>query len=236
MECARQSNCRVPRPAAQPCCAQYRLQFAGVRPGTKRRTPQPKALPNLGQLFTSSSSSSKQKTAKTKARKLLQLLTSNDATASVTELSALVDELSSSSLPFKAQLLGGGPWQVLFTKGRPQLWKTTFQSGKLLNRNNRASQDLNPQGRTVINKAEYYGDKLYVTASGTYEPLDDGATNMPKAVKANIQQGNLHIFGFDIPLPIKGTGMFEVMYLDDTLRIFKSGASYAVQAREDRLT
>lgn len=65
---------------------------------------------------------------------------------------------------------------------------------------------------------------------------DDGATNMPKAVKANIQQGNLHIFGFDIPLPIKGTGMFEVMYLDDTLRIFKSGASYAVQAREDRLT
>ena len=33
-----------------------------------------------------------------------------------------------------------------------------------------ASQDFNPMGRTVVNKAELAGAALYVTASGTYAP------------------------------------------------------------------
>lgn len=36
---------------------------------------------------------------------------------------------------------------------------------------NAASQVLDPSRRTVVNRAEYLGDKLWVTASGTYEPL-----------------------------------------------------------------
>ena len=55
-----------------------------------------------------------------------------------------------------------------YTKGQLELWNSTY---KLLNKGNKASQDLDPRTRTVVNKAEYFGDKLYVTASGTYEPL-----------------------------------------------------------------
>lgn len=62
--------------------------------------------------------------------------------------------------------------QVVYTKGRVQLWAATYAPSKaLLNRDNRASQQFEPRGRTALNKAEYLGAKLYVTASGTYEPL-----------------------------------------------------------------
>jgi len=33
-----------------------------------------------------------------------------------------------------------------------------------------ASQDFRPNGRTVVNKAEVFGEKVFVTANGTYEP------------------------------------------------------------------
>lgn len=54
-------------------------------------------------------------------------------------------------------------------------------------------------------------------------------------MQANITSGNLHLFGLDVPLPIRGVGTFEVLYLDDSLRIFRSFGSYAVQVRRDRL-
>jgi hypothetical protein len=60
---------------------------------------------------------------------------------------------------------------VLYTRGTPQLWKATYSAGKLVRGSNAASQDLDPSRRTVVNRAEYLGDKLWVTASGTYEPL-----------------------------------------------------------------
>lgn len=61
--------------------------------------------------------------------------------------------------------------QVLYTRGSLQLWKATYSAGKLVKSSNAASQDLDPTTRSVINKAEYLGDKLWVTASGTYTPL-----------------------------------------------------------------
>lgn len=39
-----------------------------------------------------------------------------------------------------------------------------------------------------------------------------------------------------MPLPIKGSGVFEVLYLDDELRIFRSKPdTYAVQVKEAAL-
>ena len=34
-----------------------------------------------------------------------------------------------------------------------------------------ASQEFDPTERTVINQAQLVGDRIFVTASGTYEPL-----------------------------------------------------------------
>lgn len=92
----------------------------------------------------------------------------------------LLDELldaSRDNLPFDEQLLGGGAWRVLFTRGSLQLWKLTYAAGRLVKPANAASQDLDPSGgrRSVVNKAEFFGDRLFVTASGRYEPLVRGA-------------------------------------------------------------
>jgi hypothetical protein len=63
---------------------------------------------------------------------------------------------------------------VRYTKGALQLWRATYSPGKLINSSNRASQDLQPRGRSVLNKAEYAGSSLYVTASGNYSPQVGG--------------------------------------------------------------
>lgn len=58
---------------------------------------------------------------------------------------------------------------------------------------------------------------------------------LPKRIQANISAGQLHIAGLTIPLPIRGTGYFEVMYLDERLRVFRSGGAIAVQVKEQVL-
>lgn len=124
---------------------------------------------------------------------------------------------------------------MLYTKGRLALWKATYEpSRKLLNGNNKASQDFDPTRRSALNKAEYFGGQLYVTASGTYQPADASAET-PKLVNVSITSGSLHVLGADIPLPIRGKGVFEICYLDESLRIFRSAGSYAVQVRQDKL-
>jgi len=118
----------------------------------------------------------------------------------------------------REQLIGGGPWVVVYTRG-PLLWQQATSPGKVLNSGNQvhtsasadtarppyidsfapvhhlaaqtlptqgwpaahhlslqsaalqASQEFDPAERTVINQAQLIGDRLFVTASGTYEPL-----------------------------------------------------------------
>lgn len=40
------------------------------------------------------------------------------------------------------------------------------------------------------------------------------------------------MLGARVPLPIQGTGQFTIVYLDDQLRVFRSGGALAVQVRE----
>lgn len=186
-----------------------------------------------------------QKPAKQKSRsnpladELLQLLTADSGEGSSSAVRQRIDTLLNElqaleGLQFDEQLLQGGPWRVLYTRGTPQLWKATYSAGKLVRASNAASQDLDPAGRTVVNRAEYLGDKLWVTASGTYVPLND-TPGLPQPIQANISSGLIHLWGLDIPLPIRGTGYFEVLYLDDRLRVFRSGGALAVQVKQQYL-
>lgn len=62
--------------------------------------------------------------------------------------------------------------QVRYSRGLPFLWRATWSAGKaVVSSDNRASQDLEPKGRTVENKVEYAGPDTFISASGTYQPL-----------------------------------------------------------------
>jgi hypothetical protein len=61
--------------------------------------------------------------------------------------------------------------QVLHSSGGPALWRTTYDAGRALNRDNAAGQAFDPSTRSVLNRAEYFGGGLAVEASGTYEEL-----------------------------------------------------------------
>jgi hypothetical protein len=58
---------------------------------------------------------------------------------------------------------------------------------------------------------------------------------LPKTLQANIQTGRLVAWGLDVPLPIAGSGKFEVLYVGEGLRLFRSGGRTVVQVRQDRL-
>lgn len=89
----------------------------------------------------------------------------------------------------------------------------------------------------MVNKAEFWGPGVYVTADGTYQPqVAPGSPTPPQCpvlVQAQIYQGTLHVgSSARLPLPIRGTGRFEVLYCDDKLRVFRSGSTLTVQVRE----
>jgi hypothetical protein len=163
---------------------------------------------------------------------LLQLAAAGGATDGALA-GALVDTLLESRVPFQERLLGGGAWQVVYTRG-PQLWKAYTAPGQFVGQKNRASQDLCPATRTLVSKGELLGEKLFVTASGSYAAQDDSAT-LPKAINVTVVKGALHVGGRSFPLPIRGTGRFLIAYLDGDLRVFCSGGSVTVQVREEAL-
>jgi hypothetical protein len=146
----------------------------------------------------------------------------------------LVDVLLESRQPFDEALLGGGPWQVVWTRG-PLLWQAYTRPGQLLaSRQNRASQDLDPASRRVRNRGELLGAQLFVTADGSYAPQDDSRA-LPKAVDVSVTGGALHAWGRRLPLPIRGKGTFTIAYLDDKVRLFRGGKSLSLQIRQDAL-
>lgn len=63
----------------------------------------------------------------------------------------------------------------------------------------------------------------------------DESPGLPAPIQANISSGLIHLWGLDVPLPIRGTGYFEVVYLDDRLRVFRSGGALAVQVKQHYL-
>jgi len=159
------------------------------------------------------------------------------------EMAGYVDTLLASPGPFDERKLGGGPWQVVYSRGT-LLWQGWSAPGKVAKFENPASQNFDPEHRSAVNKAEVFGRNVFVTASGTYSPAAkppaEGETLLtPVKVAVTIDKGALHWFGKEISLPIKGKAAFYVMYLDDNVRVFqngkKPGSSLVVQVRHDVL-
>jgi hypothetical protein len=111
-----------------------------------------------------------------------------------------------------------------------------------------ASQQFTPATRALVNRVEYgrfFGlGTLAVSAFGQYEPLfdDEGEEDeedvtratrrrrpqrrllpLPQRVRANVQGGALSLGDREWSLPfIRGQGLFEVLYADERVRVFRS--------------
>ena len=71
---------------------------------------------------------------------------------------------------------------------------------------------------------------------GMHVDMQGQTSRMPVLVKATVQEGHLHAFGRDIPLPIRGSGYVSVMYVDGVLRVLQNRTgAVTVQLRKDRL-
>jgi hypothetical protein len=151
---------------------------------------------------------------------------------------ALLEALTAAPCAFSVPRLGGGPWQVVHTRGA-LAWRAFTPPG--LRNAAAATQQFDPATRRVVNSVELFSGALRITAEGSFS-VDDAsasATATPVRCNASIERGAVtlsarHASGgaYSLPLPIRGNGTFEVCYVDDALRVFRSATGLAVQVRQ----
>ena len=174
------------------------------------------------------------KQAKSARTELLECIATDDKSKSI-RIAQLVETLLANPPRFKEQLLGGGPWQVVYTQGA-FLWQLYTSPGQLVTRSsNRASQAFDPKTRDVLNSGEIAGPSIQVSAVGSYTPVDS-STVLPKEIDVEITGGEIDAWGRKIKVPIKGKGNFFIEYVDESIRVFRStGGGLSMQIREDKL-
>lgn len=89
---------------------------------------------------------------------------------------------------------------------------------------------------SVTNVGELLGPLLEVRVGGSLVEEDENRLSTPKRFKANIENGGLCAGNFDkcIPLPIRGEGLFDGVYLGKRLRIgqnLNGGGARVVQVK-----
>ncbi|KAK9831088.1 hypothetical protein WJX74_003034 [Apatococcus lobatus] len=165
-------------------------------------------------------------------QELLDLLDS--PAADEARIDELIDILGNSKQPFTEASIGGGPWQVVYTKG-PLLWQQLTSPGAGGKRVRQGgSQEFIPEGRRLVNFGSLLGGLASVSANGTYELQEDGeaSPNLPKTIMAKVAGGSAKIGDLQIPLPIKGTGTVDLLYIDNSIRIFQNSQGSRVVQRK----
>jgi len=90
---------------------------------------------------------------------------------------------------------------------------------------------------SVTNVGELLGPLLEVRVGGSLEEEDESSLSTPKRFRANIEKGGLcagDVSGRCIPLPIKGEGIFDGVFLGERLRIgqnINGGGARVVQVK-----
>lgn len=80
--------------------------------------------------------------------------------------------------------------------------------------------------------------RCYCMVPSFFVFIQGDSSNTPVEIEATVEKGALHLFGLRIPLPIKGSGKVNLVYIDNKskiMRIFNSQGSISVQVREDWL-
>jgi len=91
--------------------------------------------------------------------------------------------------------------------------------------------------KSLTNVGELLGPLLEVRVGGSLQEEDESSYSTPKRFRANIEKGALCVGDGDekcIPLPIKGEGIFDGVYLGERLRIgqnINGGGARVVQVK-----
>jgi hypothetical protein len=207
----------------------------------RTRTPPARAA-KLGaflsqQLAPGGKSSGKSAAAAAASAELLSLVLQPGAArrgaAGDARVEALLEALTAAPCAFSVSRLGGGPWQVVHTRGA-LAWRAFTPPG--LRNAAVAAQDFDPAARRVVNSVELFGGALRITAEGSFAVDESSAraTATPVRCNAFIERGALALRGTAraLALPINGKGTFEVCYMDEALRVFRSDTGLAVQVRQ----
>ncbi|CAG9462469.1 unnamed protein product [Pedinophyceae sp. YPF-701] len=156
-----------------------------------------------------------------------------DARARARELLAELTRRSEGR-PFHEAALAG-KWEAVYTQG-PVAWRLWGAGARAMGKRDASFQQFEPDGRLVENSGELAGGGVMVRATGRYEPREEPDV-LPRTIVAYIEQGAVEVpsRGWTLPLPIRGKGSFEVAYVDQRIRVFRSPlGSLAVQVPADR--
>ena len=86
----------------------------------------------------------------------------------------------------------------------------------------------------MTNIGEVLGPAVRVEVKGSLKEADAGTLRAPKRFVADIDAGALCAGSGCLPLPISGEGLFDGLYLDETLRIgqnLNGGGARVVQVK-----
>lgn len=83
-----------------------------------------------------------------------------------------------------------------------------------------------------LNTQKHHASCFMVSMAIQADGQQRGPLTCPVTIRADVSSGALHLGdSTTIPLPISGSGVFDVVYCDQDLRIFTSAGSYSIQVR-----
>eukprot|EP00667_Euglena_gracilis_P018231 EG_transcript_19351 len=127
-----------------------------------------------------------------------------------------------------------GPWEVAWSDGSMAWRALVARAVQVVSGRSRAGQSFDLRKGTALNFAELLDSRVRVTATGTFRPTAGALPGRyPAAFDVQIRSGELGAAGRSFALPISGPGVFECLYGDDRVRVFRSPAGLAVQVRSD---
>lgn len=94
---------------------------------------------------------------------------------------------------------------------------------------NRNFQIFKESNNEFVNLSEYYGSKIFATASGKFEVV---STTFPSKINAYVSKISLIVFGNVFSFLISGQGIVIVQFIDKDNRIFENEKGARVLQRK----
>ena len=149
-------------------------------------------------------------------------------------ISKLLETIQASSYPWDDQLVVG-KWKVAYIQPGPtgvgiDRRGVPFPEFSFNDQYQIFSAD--PGDRRVTNVGELFGPSFFVRVAGSVFFAEETSRQTPKTLRADIKGGDLCFQSTCLPLPIQGSGLLDILYSGERLRVIQSrdgGGAVVVQ-------